>query len=106
MIDYIVISLLFAGALTVAVAFKSDSIRRIVGFSAAAIWLLYEPLLVSLTGSTLGHLYCNIRVVDNRGGNISFAKAVLRTVLKTAFGWLSFLTMAVTSPFSFNRMRP
>jgi uncharacterized RDD family membrane protein YckC len=97
MIDYIVISLLIAGALMIAVAFESNSIGRILGFTVAAIWLLYEPVLVSLTGSTLGHRYCNIRVVDNRGGNIGFAKAVLRTILKTAFGWLSFLTMAFTS---------
>jgi uncharacterized RDD family membrane protein YckC len=97
MIDYIVISLLVAGALIIAVAFGSDSIGRILGFAVAAICLLYEPVLVSLTGSTLGHLYCNIRVVDNRGGNIGFAKAIIRTILKTVFGWLSFLTMAFTT---------
>jgi uncharacterized RDD family membrane protein YckC len=97
MIDYIIISLLIAGALMIAVAFDSNYIGRILGFTVAAILLLYEPVLVSFTGSTLGHLYCNIRVVDNRGGNIGFAKAVFRTLLKTAFGWLSFLTMAFTS---------
>jgi uncharacterized RDD family membrane protein YckC len=72
-IDVIVIWLAIFGALFVAVSLESQSLARVLGFSIAAGWLMYEPLLVSLTGSTVGHYLRNLRVVDNRtGGNINF----------------------------------
>jgi uncharacterized RDD family membrane protein YckC len=96
-IDAIVIIVAIFGAVFVAVTLNSDHLARTLGFSIAIGWLLYEPLLVALTGSTVGHYLCNLRVVDNRtGGNINFFKAVARTVLKAVLGWLSFVTMATT----------
>ncbi len=96
-IDAIVIMVAMFGAVFIAVAFNSDHLARTLGFSIAIGWLLYEPLLVALAGSTVGHYLCNLRVVDNRtGGNINFFKAVVRTVLKAVLGWLSFVTMAAT----------
>ena len=56
-----------------------------------------SPLLVSLTGGTIGHYLCNMRVVDDRGGNISFIKAFARMIIKSLLGWYSFLAMAMTS---------
>jgi uncharacterized RDD family membrane protein YckC len=98
MIDSIVLLVIMAGALLIAVAFQSNNIARILGVTVVLTWLLYEPLLVSLTGSTLGHLYCNMRVIDNRsGGNVSFVKAVARVIIKTFLGAYSFVTMAATS---------
>ena len=97
-IDLIILVLIATAALMIAVAFKSDNVGRVLGFTVAITWLFYEPLLVSLTGSTLGHLYCNIRVVDDRsGGNVSFVKAVVRVIIKTFLGWYSFVSMAATS---------
>jgi uncharacterized RDD family membrane protein YckC len=97
-VDLIILLVITTGALVVAVAFASDNIGRVLGFTLAITWLLYEPLLVSLTGGTLGHRYCNIRVVDDRhGGNVNFFKAIVRVVLKTALGWISFIWMAATS---------
>jgi uncharacterized RDD family membrane protein YckC len=97
LIDWIVILLLIFGAVFIAVTLDSQSLARTLGFSVAAGWLLYEPLLVSLTGSTIGHYVRNLRVVDNRtGGNINFFKAVARTVIKAVLGWLSFITMGTT----------
>jgi hypothetical protein len=62
-----------------------------------AVWLLYEPLLVWLNGGTLGHSRCNLRVVDNRTrGNVGLLKAVARMIIKSALGWLSFVTMLTT----------
>ena len=59
--------------------------------------LLYEPVLVSFTGGTLGHTWTNLRVVDDRhGGNVSFAKACLRIVIKSVLGWYSFIVLAAT----------
>lgn len=96
-IDVVVILLAIYGAVFIAVTLNSDNLARTLGFSVAAGWLLYEPVLVALTGSTVGHYLCNLRVVDNRtGGNISFFKAVVRTLLKAVLGWLSFITMATT----------
>jgi uncharacterized RDD family membrane protein YckC len=97
LIDVIVILLAIYGAVFIAVTLNSQNLARTLGFSIAIGWLLYEPLLVALTGSTVGHYFRNLRVVDNRtGGNISFFKAVVRTVLKAVLGWLSFVTMATT----------
>jgi uncharacterized RDD family membrane protein YckC len=97
-IDWIIMLSLLVAALFVAVSAGSDGIGRILGFTCAAIVLLYEPLLVSLTGSTIGHYRTNLRVVDNRThGNISFMKAVVRVVIKSVLGIYSFVTMAATS---------
>jgi uncharacterized RDD family membrane protein YckC len=53
-IDWIIIALLLVGVLFAAVAADSDRIGRILGFAFVAVLLLYEPVLVSLTGSTVG----------------------------------------------------
>ena len=96
-IDVVVILLAIYGAVFIAVTLNSENLARTLGFSIAIGWLLYEPVLVALTGSTVGHYLCNLRVVDNRtGGNINFFKAVTRTLLKAVLGWLSFITMATT----------
>jgi hypothetical protein len=97
-IDSIVILLLLVAALFVGVSVGSDRVGRILGFTIIAVWLLYEPLLVRLTGSTIGHYRTNLRVVDNRThGNISFPKAVARVIIKGVLGVYSFITMATTS---------
>ncbi|HZO45458.1 MAG TPA: RDD family protein [Xanthobacteraceae bacterium] len=96
-IDFMVILVALFGAVFIAITLNSENLARTLGFSIAIGWLLYEPLLVALTGSTVGHYLCNLRVVDNKtGGNINFFKAVLRTLLKAVLGWLSFVTMATT----------
>lgn len=97
-IDWIIIILLLVAALFAAVFVNSDQIGRILGFTFVGAWLLYEPALVSLTGSTIGHYRANLRVVDNRThGNISFAKAIARVIIKSALGLYSFVTMATTT---------
>ena len=85
-IDAIIFMLILAVALMLAVWFASDHIARILGVTVAATWLFYEPLLVSLTGGTIGHYLCNIRVVDDDSGNISFVKAVARMIIKSLLG--------------------
>jgi uncharacterized RDD family membrane protein YckC len=97
-IDWTIMASLLVAALFAAVSIHSDHIGRILGFSVVAVWLLYEPLLVSLTGSTIGHYRTNLRVVDNRThGNISFMKAVARVIIKGVLSLYSFITMAATS---------
>jgi hypothetical protein len=81
--------------LLVATAFNSDDLARAIGVGFVAAYFLYEPLLVSLAGGTVGHYLSNLRVVDDRtDGNISFPKAVARVVVKAVLGWYSFVSMA------------
>ena len=97
-IDWIIMLLLLVGALLVAIAANSDRIGRILGFTLVGIFLLYEPLLVSLAGSTVGHYLTNLRVVDDRTqGNVGLPKAAARLMIKTLLGIYSFITMATTS---------
>jgi len=48
-------ALVLVAALFAAIAIASDHVGGILGAAATAVLLLYEPLLVSLTGSTVGH---------------------------------------------------
>jgi uncharacterized RDD family membrane protein YckC len=96
-IDAIIIMAIFALALLIAVALKSDHVARILGAVFVVSYLLYEPLMVSLTGGTLGHRYCNLRVVDDAtGGNVGFGKALARAIIKGALGWFAFIAMGLT----------
>jgi len=62
-----------------------------------ASWLLYEPVLVWVRGGTFGHSAMNLRVVpDEYDGNLSFPRALARSFLKSGFGWVSFVFMALT----------
>lgn len=97
-IDWIIIVLLLTAALFLAISANSDQIGRVVGLTFAAVWFLYEPLLVSLTGSTVGHYLTNLRVVDDSThGNLGFMNAVTRHLIKNLLGIYSFVTMATTS---------
>jgi uncharacterized RDD family membrane protein YckC len=96
-IDWFLLVVLTFSALSVAAAARSDEISRGLGIFVVIVLVLYEPLLVSLTGGTLGHYFANLRVVDQRdGGNVSFGKALARAVLKGVLGWFSFIVMTAT----------
>ncbi len=97
LIDWIIALFVVFGAVFVAISLRSDTVSRMLGFLVVAVLVLYEPILVSFTGGTLGHTFANLRVVDeNHGGNVSFAKALARLALKSLLGWYSFLVMAAT----------
>jgi RDD family protein len=96
-IDWIVAVTLVFGAVLVATSVRSDGFSRALGILVVMVLVLYEPVLVSRTGGTLGHYFSNLRVVDERnGGNVSFAKALARLALKSLLGWYSFIVMAAT----------
>jgi uncharacterized RDD family membrane protein YckC len=65
-------------------------------FAFVFTFLLYDPLMTSLFGGTVGHFVQGIRVKreQDETRNIYFHMALIRFVLKTTLGWLSFLTMA------------
>lgn len=59
--------------------------------------LLYEPVLVSRRGATLGHSMARLRVVDlATGGHPDAASALARFWLKATSGILAVVAMAVT----------
>lgn len=61
-------------------------------------FVLYEPILVSLFGSTAGHYYSDIKVkqANHVNKNVIFPLALVRFILKYFLGWLSLLTVTST----------
>ncbi|MDA9399369.1 RDD family protein [Bradyrhizobium sp. CCBAU 45389] len=96
LLDWMLAMALLFGALAVASNVASDGLSRILGVAVVAILLLYEPVMVWRAGGTLGHIWTNLRVVDDRGGNLSFTKALARFAVKSVLGWYSFVVMAAT----------
>ncbi len=66
---------------------------RIIAF--VFIFLLYDPLLVSLFGGTIGHHFNGIKVrrEENEKKNIFFHLALIRYIIKVFLGWISFFTI-------------
>ena len=59
------------------------------------IFVLYEPLLVSFFGGTIGRRINGIRVKKeaDENENISLAMAMVRFITKALLGWISLLTV-------------
>jgi uncharacterized RDD family membrane protein YckC len=97
LIDWILALIVLYGALLLATAASNDNFSRGLGILVVVALLLYEPILVSRMGSTLGHYFTNLRVVDDRdGGNIGFARACARSLIKGVLGLYSFVVLAAT----------
>lgn len=62
---------------------------------AVFIFLLYDPLLTSFYGGTIGHSFSGIgvRKDNNSEKNISFPSAIIRFLFKICLGWISLLTI-------------
>ena len=96
--DWIVALIVIYGAVLLAASVGSDNFSRALGILVIVALLLYEPILVSRIGGTLGHYLNNLRVVDeDNGGNISFLRACTRGVIKALLGLYSFVILAATS---------
>jgi len=97
LLDWVIALVIGFGAVLLAVAVGNDTFSRDLGIAVVIALLLYEPLLVSFAGGTLGHYFTNLRVADERdGGNISFPKAFVRFVIKGLLGFYSFAILAAT----------
>jgi uncharacterized RDD family membrane protein YckC len=97
MLDWMIAMAILFGAVTLASVVQNNNFSRVLGVLVIAVLLLYEPVLVSFTGSTLGHYFTNLRVVDERsGGNVSFLKACARVAIKSVLGLYSFVILAAT----------
>ena len=96
MLDWIITLSVMAAALLIAASARNDDVSRALGILVVTAMLLYERVLVSFTGGTLGHYFSNLRVVDDRGGNVGFLKACARMVVKGLLGWYSFVILMAT----------
>jgi uncharacterized RDD family membrane protein YckC len=70
---------------------------RVLTTAWLASFFLYEPVLVSLRGATIGHAWANIRIVDARtGGRPPFWRAFVRFLVKMVLGVFSFACVVCT----------
>lgn len=60
------------------------------------VFLVYEPLMVSVFGYSVGHFLNDLRVKrhSNPSKNINILLALLRFVTKSLLGWISLLTIS------------
>jgi uncharacterized RDD family membrane protein YckC len=66
---------------------------RMIAF--AFIFILYDPLMVSLFGSTIGHRMSNLKVQRlDSGEKINLGLAIIRFLIKATLGWISFFTVS------------
>lgn len=66
---------------------------KIIAFTF--IFVLYEPLIVSLFGATVGHRMNNLKVQQlSNGKKVNLVLAILRFLLKTTLGWVSLITIS------------
>ena len=90
-------------ALLLALFFLDDAVGDVPGATRltwllmVAVLLLYDPVLVSRRGATIGHAATGLQVVDASTGRWpSFARAFVRSLVKLVLGLLSFFTMELT----------
>jgi len=96
-VDWVLALVVMFGAILIAVSVGNVIISRILAILTVLFFVLYEPLLVSRTGGTIGHWYTNLRVVDDRsGGNLPLWTAFVRAGLKAVLGAYSFVVMLAT----------
>jgi len=64
----------------------------VIVFICIAVPFLYEPVLVTWRGQTIGHKTMGFRIIDSATRmNISFSKSLSRFLLKAVFGVVSLL---------------
>ena len=66
---------------------------RVIAF--IFVFILYDPILTSKYGATIGHSFAKISVKrdDDDVKNLLFHKALLRFLIKFSLGWVSLLTV-------------
>jgi uncharacterized RDD family membrane protein YckC len=93
-IDSLIILLVFT-AITLLINSLGDIPAFMKGFVLIFMIYLYDPILTSLTGSTLGHKVMKLKVrrYNDPEKKISIGQALIRFLIKGLLGWISFLTV-------------
>jgi uncharacterized RDD family membrane protein YckC len=94
MIDVIVILVIFSMA-SIIIGAIGEVPSWIRGLIFIFSLYLYEPILITLFGGTVGHhvLKVNIKKLKNPELKLNIFQASLRFITKYLLGWLSFLTI-------------
>lgn len=89
--DYFVLISILFGMGTLVATYLGDENFQIKIAIVASVCLLYEPLMVSVFGYTIGHRIHSLRVIkdDNQGEKLGFLKAFGRFIIKTILGKIS-----------------
>lgn len=92
--DWMIFILTSVVVISLAKSSNSEATAKAIGIIAGVLVVLYEPVMVWAKGGTLGHIACNLRVVDDSTlGNPSLLKATMRFAIKAVLGWYSFVTI-------------
>jgi len=61
------------------------------------VFILYDPILTSTIGATIGHLILGLRIrrSNDEDRKLIFPVAIVRFILKALFGWISLLTITL-----------
>ena len=86
---------MLATAIFSKIGYVSDTIRMVVFIF---IFLLYDPLLTSIFGATIGHLIIGLKI--RRAKDITrkliFPMALIRFIIKGTLGFISLMTISTT----------
>jgi len=98
MLDVIILFALMFGLYKVfdALGDVSDLVRM---WSFIFLWYIYDPLLTSLFGGTLGHLSMGLRVrrMSDPSRRINILAAYVRFTVKALLGFISVIVVAASS---------
>ncbi len=96
MIDSVIFTFLIV-TLFLLVPFFENAPRWIVVIVILLPIFILEPVLVSLTGGTIGHHLIKIKVQNvHNNRNINIILATLRFIIKSALGWVSLISVLTT----------
>ncbi len=75
---------------------SSQSLPRVRILSLIGLFALYEPLMLTIFGGTLGHFVVGLRVRrnDDYSKNLFILAAFIRLLVKLTLGWISFYTVS------------
>ncbi len=92
----LIVAMYFVSELFSQIGEISNTIKII---TTCLIFFLYDPLMTSIYGGTIGHSVSKITVRkdDESGNTISFPVALGRFVLKFSLGWISLLSISGSS---------
>lgn len=93
-IDVVIMLFIFTGT-TLFIDTFGEIPNFVKGSITIFMFYLYDPILTSFTGSTLGHKIMKLKVrrYKDPEKRISLGQALLRFITKGLLGWFSFLTV-------------
>jgi len=72
---------------------NADSTYKILVF--VLIFMLYEPLMVSINKATIGQRLLKLKVEKlNTGKRLNIVSAIIRFLIKSLLGWISLFTIS------------